>query len=715
MADVSTSLPGAPSLKWPPSLRARTGEGGFQNSKFTQIALGHGSDDVVNFNLGGLPRRSATLSTIIGAYRAGDVWGPLFLTAELSGKGAGGANPIPVGRNGYRGGFMDPSVMANKSRNMNIRTDQPEGRWGYKIIDRGHSSSTAKYYLRVPVDAADGTAHAAFVNGTEIREDDATAAQLASGLADPWAAGGRPWQYINMLGRTLLVNGTDADASLLVPSGGSLRHSPLGIADPGDPTVTSPASSGTVTAGTWYVRIRWYDEVTGTYSGPNSRTGGGTQVTVTAGDDIKVDISGLSPPSRVSHWEVQFSQTDDPSLYQTDGGFIAIGTTTHTISADPTSGTNFHFRSVASLDVYRHANPPEGASMLAQYKGRVFYADHRDSWLVWSEADNPEHFYNDPADPSSGFNTVDAEGAVDTITSPITALAASETAIFIFFRAGIVAGEGTFVLSPDSINRDAQFTPIAQNSAGAVSPNTQVVNQDVFFISAAGPAVLSGARGQAIQPAAIREQWKTRKPDDDTFADVAYDIEEQQVLFGWSQGAFSDPRLTRVMVFDVTKGQWAAPFDFDVTSLSAMRWVDDSSVEQGLRVFLGLPYGLHGVYAYLPGDGLDGSDAEADEKSSTSATTTSVTVSGAGWTANAYRGVGVALVDRDTGRSYYRLISGNTTDTVSFEDAVPSPATGWYLYLGGCPREVHVAIPTADLSQADRMLITVRDVPGSYE
>lgn len=721
MATVTTKKPGSPKLNYPVDMLGRVSEGGVNSGRSVTLMKGTTVHDVTNFLLGSAPRRGATLHPVMGAYGAGDVWGPMQLTLGMSGKAGQGNDRYVVGAKPYREGFFSPDHLGQRSRNMSIRPDQAEGRWGYEILDRGTGDPAGRWTARIPVDSVDGTPHSILINDNAIYED--TAAPLGGAIdilnEQPWA-NDRPVSWLHILGRTILLNGNDNDARRVIyDTGGAAMDSvPLGMTDPvADPTLTSPIDgASTLTAGTYFVRVRWYDSLTGTYSGPNSRTGTCSSVVVSAGDNLTVDIAPCGPPGRATHWEIAISSTTDtPDQYQTVGGLIAIGTTTYAIQADPTSGVGFDYRSVGTAVLYRHANPPTGADLVAHYRGLAFYASKSDTWVCWSEPENVEHFYTDPTDPTSGFNTVDGESLVDGITSPITALVGNELGIYVFFRTGVVVGEGTFELSANALDRDAQFNVLTQNSAGAVSQYAQVVDQDIFFLSPAGPAVFSGGRATLLDPGAIRGLWQTRDPDKDKWAMAAYDVEEHQVWFAWASADSPDQRLDTVCVFDLAKGGWCAPYTLEVATIIPQRYVDDAGNEVGIKMVLGLPYAQWAVYGMLPGDGLDGDATKAAVVTSTGSGATSVTSTGWGLGAlQAYIGCSITLVDTVTGVSYYRMVQDHTATQVSFEKTIPTSRT-WYCYLGGVPREVHVAVPVGDLTTLDKLTISHRDVPSVYD
>lgn len=138
------------------------------------------------------------------------------------------------------------------------------------------------------------------------------------------------------------------------------------------------------------------------------------------------------------------------------------------------------------------------------------------------------------------------------------------------------------------------------------------------------------------------------------------------------------------------KRQWSPPWDLDVTSWTLHKDEDDSSNAKGTRLFFGGPYGSMNEFGIGWGDGEDGSDTDADDLTSSSDTTTSVDVSGKSWTTNEWRGVGLVLTDRTTGRRYYRTIKSNDGDTLNWDGTVTDSGGGWTINIGGIRSQIHL-------------------------
>jgi hypothetical protein len=715
MASFTTDLPGSVKLQWPPEVYARTSEGGMQQSAFRRSTFSSTDLDHARFNVGG---RGATLHSLIGAYHAGDVWGPLTAQYTISGDKKE-QSPLLVGAKGYHTQFMSPDFLGRRSRNMVMKGGHSIGRFGYKLLSRGLDAQAAAYTGLFPAIEADGTYHAVLINGTNLYEDKAVPAAPFT-IDDAWAVG-RPWSWQNVRGRWYAVNGTSAIMAYY--DGAAWQAQAMGMADPDtNPVLTSPVDgTSTLTAGTYFVRIRGYDSKTGTYSGPQNRTGAAGSHTVASGDRLDVDITAVTFDSRCDFWEVQIATEDLPDAYLRNttlgpgsDGLIAIATTTASIVADP-EGAAFDFRDVAGVQVYRHANVPGTPSILAWWRGRMFYASHAATYLYWADPSNPEHFYTSSTDPTQGLNTADAENMTNGIHSPVTALGPTKEALYIFGRGTITAAEGSWVLSPNGADRDSQIHEVVVNGHGAVSPGVQQVDNAIFYLSPSGPAVISGGQAQLIYPANIQGDWQTRDIDNDVWAQAVWDPNERQLWFAYSQGKEANPILDKALVFDLDEAMWSAPFDIHAASLTLMRYVNDAAAELGNRVVAGIAHGDVGVYGLEAGDGLAADSALAAKRTSTANTTTLITDSTASYSAGALRNISVALLDRDDGRVYYRVISTNNVTQIQFVDPVPASTLGFYFWIGGIPREAAIAFPKGDHAVHDAVTVAYVDVPAIYE
>jgi hypothetical protein len=480
--------------------------------------------------------------------------------------------------------------------------------------------------------------------------------------------------------------------------------------------------------------MRYRDSKTGTESGPDNRTGNAGTVLLSGGNSA-IQVTPVSIPSRATHWQVQMvlSSTGDApanfiihltaldavggSTISDGAGWIPVASTTAFFDADPlATGTQFEFRTVGVVVAYRHSNIPTLATSIAHFNGRSFWASDSGTWLVWSEADNPEHFYNDPTDPSSGFNTVDGTSLVDTVISPNMALAATESAILFFTRTGISLGEGSFILSGTSPNqiRDARFTILGQDSVGAVSPNVQVVDQEVYFFAQDGPKVFSGGGVLDLDPEAIRAIWDCRDPLYEHRSHIGYLPDQKLVTFSFvskNTPITGYPDVT--ICWHTTKRQWCPPWTL-FTSAWTLHRDQTGGSNRGLKAFMGLPYGSVAEFGFGDGDGADPSGTDFDETNSSSDTGTTVDNTGAGWTADEFVDHGLWLKDRTTGRMYYKIIKTNDTDTLTWEGSLADAGAGWTFAIAGFPYEWHgVIVGQGEEVILNRLIIQNRDVMGT--
>lgn len=708
-----------------PLLRMRVGLGVFREEDFENYTTADALDRKIQEIAPPSDSAAHDIHLLISSPRAGAPVAIEFIIGQGTQFDPYGGSPqdpfvIQAPRSGYRSGEVNNQFLLRRSTDFSLDSSVVRTRPGYRIQRTRPSGTDATYSERIPVDSADGTLRTLLFFQDNFYSDAATPVAVTGHghavVTYPYTSTTQPIpQWVHMKGRTIWVNGVDADYRCLIYSAvdGALKAKTV-LTDPGNPTLTD-ATGGTVTATTWYGRVRWKDSDTGTESGPNSRTGSAGSVAISNGS-IKVDVSSI--PARATHWQFQMATTDTPASYEIaytvkdaasggntisdSTGWVPKANTTGYIQANASSGDRFEYRSVSGVAVYRHANPPTKAAHVAHYKGRAVYAGYQDTWLVISESDNPEHFYNDNSSPHEGFNTFRGEDLVDAVVSPCTALAATEAEILFFMQSGVVVYEGSFVLdvATDSTaqvrGRDARAFVIAQDSIGSISPAVQVVDHEAYFVSAAGPAVFSGGRVLVLDRDAIVEDWKCRNPVYGGRSVIGYDPDRGQVHFSYvTADTFSTGFPDRTLVWNVHKRLWASPWNLHATSWTLHRLQDaGSSNLRGTRLLFGGPYGNINEFGYGWGDGVDGSSTDCVDTNSSSDTGTTVTVTGAGWTADEFIGCSLVLTDRTTGRMYYRTIKDNTTDTITWEGSITDSGGGWQINIGGIPSQFHTVNST---------------------
>lgn len=715
-----------------PVLLLRLGRGGFREADFENATEADRDRYVVELPIP--PNNQAQETHLhISSGRAGaplsieelQGWGQVL--DDMGAGGVIGTKPghgrreveVTVGDLGFRGSAYRGALL-RRSRNLAIHGDMILSRGGYTVRRTVSALVGAACYLeRVNADTSAAAFKACLFAKQDFYTDAATPALLSGDgytqiSVDPYGSAGNPIpNWIHMLGRSVWVLSTSPDFRVIVvDSGGTLRAKPF-IPDPGNPTLSAVAGTETLDEGIWYVRVRQRDTDTDTRSGPNSRTTTTVSQVIAAGETLRVQSSGWA--TRCDKYQIELAKSDTPGDYEVvtevydaasagsqvadSDGWISTGETDVYVRANPDAGTRFEFRSVRGVSVYRHSVPPADVGHVCQYNNRAMYSSRTGTYLVFSEPGNPEHFYTDPTDPHAGFNTFRGEGLNDSNISPCRALVATEDYVLYFMDRGVTIFDGSFVLvtNPDDsatyAGRDAHSRQVAENTLGSITGSTQVVDQEVYFLSAEGPAIFYGGGTTTLDNEAIRAVWRNRDPIYDGRAKIGYDPDTDTVLFGFvSKDANVAGVPDTILPWSRGKRKWGAPWTFDHTSMTLHRDQDDSGNEKGPRLFLG------GVYASLLefgvgfGDGEDGSDADAADLNSTSDTTTSVTVSGKSWTTNEWREAGACLTDRTTGRRYYKRIKSNTGDTVTWEGAITDAGGGWRLNLGGYPSEYHLSI-----------------------
>jgi len=601
-------------------------------------------------------------------------------------------------RGGYLGDALTPEAFLSESRNFSLASDVPVRRRGYAV--RRSDVTAASFLERIPVDEVDGTPHAAYLLADELYEDKASPALLDTLTVDPYdGVDAEMPSWVYAYARTVLVNGTDW--RLLIWDGSSALTALEPLTDPSNPNL-GVSGGGSIPDGTWYVRVRWYDSLTGTYSGPNARTASaGSVVTGSGNNTIDVD-QPTSPPSRATHWQIQLSSSiDTPSAFEITAethasGLIPIATATVALTLSPTAGTHFDYRTDGAQVIYRHANPPSGASFVAFHRGRWFYASRSARWLVWSDIGSPEHFYSSPTDPTSGFNTADGDGIGSSLSGACTGLFSNQQVLYFAQRGDIQVCEGSWdeVFAEDGtfISRNGRISPLSTNGIGAVSGSSIVVDQDVYFVSPRGPAVISGGSAAALRPEAIRTLWGRRDRAYDHRSRVSYDPDTDAVVFSLvTQQSPVEGMPELLLAWQRNRQAWCPPWTICTSGLSLVRFVTDAGDDRGMRLIAGSWYGQQLELGVSDGDGWDGSDADAEPWTPDSVTSTSATQTAAGWAADEFAGYGVVLV-APNGTWYPRQIKSNTTDTLTWEGAISSIQTNHYVFLGGIAGVWHTAI-----------------------
>lgn len=607
---------------------------------------------------------------------------------------------------GYRASSLGQQSLMRLSRNLDISDDVPRRRRGYRVVDAVSAISSGVESIRIPVSRADGTVKFVFLAGTAIYEDDLSTS-LVTGLTNAYAAAATwPHRWMAYRGRAILLGHSDSDRRILIHDGSNYLAR-ASAATPTTPTIAANSSGHSLAVGTWYARVRYYDSKTGTFSCESAVV----SVSVTATGE-RIQITPNSIAARWTHWQVQLVLgTDTPPGYEihyvprdTGGtpiagvttGLIPVATTTVYFTEAPASGDRFPFRYTGAAYYYRTATPPAGGYHVCSYQGRAIYAPKDDTWVVIGEPDNLEHGYWDPVNPAAGLSSFSGvEGLVDSVTSPIMALAATELAFFVFMRHGVVMGTGSLQeqFASDGytlLGRDVNFDVISQNSHGAISPSVQVVDNDVYFYSDSGPTAIVNGGFFPLDTMAIRAEWRCRDPLYERRYHIGYDPYRRLVLFSFvtkNAPIAGVPDVT--LAWSLDRREWCAPWDFCCSSWTLHRYNDGN--DRNTRVFAGGPYGAMLEYGHGNGDGEDGSDADAADLLATTSGTTSAVVSGKAWTTDEWKHKSVVLIDRATGRRHTRWVLSNTGDTINWEGSATHSGSGWKLNLGGIHGRYHTS------------------------
>jgi len=719
-------LRGSPTVHIRPQIALLLGENGYRESCFTQYADGDWDGDTMEFSVGGLPRSSAIMHHLLRSYRAGDVAAPLSIGETISGQTGVRQQGGLIGSKGMRTSFLSPEYLGPLTKNMGYFGDSFEGRLGYDVWNPANDlTSVVKYASIHP--AMDGAGNAMYVyqHGQELYDVDNPGVAFDVVVADPF--GIHPPAVQNAHGR--LVYHDTGDARIILNSGGTLvSRVPFTEPTTGYTVTMGAAGSG----GSWslvthYIRIRYYDSLTGTYTAPDNRLTSCPVahqfLPVVGTEDVTVDISLLVPATRADYWDVAIATGDSPDQYVTATGLIPIGTTSTVLTSIPTTTDTYPYLNVGGALVWRHSNwSVSGATISTIHLGRHFLADPTDTYVIFSEPDNPEHVYYDNTDPGNGPASFQGEGMLSSISSPIVALGATEHGVFVFCHDQVNVGEGTFVMDADGLQRDVRFRSITRGNIGAISPMTATVDNSIFFHSAVGPAVVSGGAVEPIDAGAVRREYSTRDRSLDLFAHVAYDSEERAVLFGIAS-ADNPGYPDKVIPYSLSRRGYCGSHTHFHTSLTGLYYAFNSTI-YGNAVISGLPYGAMGRFGWASGDGIDASDDITECLDVTGKGVSSdriyIDTKSFAWPSNGYRGINCVLVNPEDGEYYEYHVIANKTDAtygdyVQIHTTVPGDAiTGWCVYLGGVVRQVHVALPSPDTVNIDNLVVVMDDLPARY-
>jgi hypothetical protein len=578
-----------------------------------------------------------------------------------------------------------PGVLGARSRNISLQDGLPRTRPGYSIYNEIVKEDATKYTEYIPLSDTAGSPVYAIVKGNEIFDSAGTL--LATMTQNPYNSG-IPLSVIRDNNTTIVGDG--ANYYTLGVSGG-LAVVKDAMVEP-SPCASAVIAGGALTSQLWFIRIRWYDSDTGTYSGPNEMQGiTSIQQTTTAGNQtITLDITALVPPTRATHWEIQMASIDTPSDYEVIlaagevSTRIPVATLTATLDADPAAGFNFQFRTNGAVTQYRYGYPPVGYTFAEMWRGRMFASAYDGTWLAWSEADNIEHWYGDATDPPSGvFNVTNGEGTITDNTGPCTGLAATEQNLLFFMAGAICIAEGTweerFNNAGTFIGRQARLSGLSMGNTGNVAPRPCTVDTEIYFAAQDGPKVFSNNRIVDLSSANISTDWQAvMETATMPYIHIGYSPDTRQVLYLVSMAGEYTSTPTRVFAYQRDQGAWCPPWDLAATSLTLHRL--QGSVPRGNTLLFGTVTGQIMQFNNGTADGDEDTNAGFTPYTPDTALAATSQKIGAGWTVNEFMGMSAVL--EYTNGDYERvIINSNTTDTLSWVGGVTVGYTT--VHIGG--------------------------------
>ena len=521
---------------------------------------------------------------------------------------------------------------------------------------------------------ADGDEYPVFYSNTilyGLDTDTTTMISMQTGLTERFA----PF-FANspVSGISAWVNGTNTQAQAIRVISGEVSAAVYNM-DPTDgPAVTNQNLGGTLAEQAYEVRVTFEDQD----GAINMESGPATSQTVTLGvgdDTIRVDISGMTIPTRATHWNAYVSTTTDTAtafLKEIDSTVIA---TTSVDISSLVSGA-----AIASQNgVYRTMDLPlAGVDMAVMYGGRMFVAALDSHLVYWSERDNINYWF-------SSSSTTNLEGQW---AGTVTGLAAGEDGVYIFTSDSIFRIRGNFVFDTDSGTPNITTPPeVVATALGTGSPGSVFTmdQQGVFFISGEGiPHRIVGGRPFALAPLDFKDESRCLDFTYNKRWVGAPDIEKGYACWCMTRkvnatrpqdGAAVAGICDRIYRYDTNNNAYTAPLEMEVVHLVSRPSHTAPGTQTSRPLFMasgpnGTVNELNFGRAHGPGGDLitsaDVSGTNYDGLQATAETTTSAGMVLAGITDNDLVGYGAVLHYHVDDTNYgdedvYVTISANTT------------------------------------------------------
>jgi hypothetical protein len=247
----------------------------------------------------------------------------------------------------------------------------------------------------------------------------------------------------------------------------------LGQAGPSAPTVA--AGTGSLTNGTYKVYLTYYSSTTGFES--NAGAGSSNVTTAAQGVDI-TNIPSTASNATIDKIRIYLDDVgdvDDP-IYVAE---ISLGTTTYSITSDPTS-TSTHPTANA-------APSSGGGKFLTEFNRKLVYAGNSTykNDVYFSEQDLPDGF-NDGNAANRLVLYAPLDGEITGIATGLYNNSVLDPYLVVFKK------RSTHIYS--EINGEGKFVPISAQIGCVSHDSISVKNGDIFFLSDNGWRAISNGR-----------------------------------------------------------------------------------------------------------------------------------------------------------------------------------------------------------------------------
>lgn len=436
--------------------------------------------------------------------------------------------------------------------------------------------------------------------------------------------------------------------------------SAVGIQAPNVASVSTQANLGlgTMGPGVYQIYVTFRNSVTGVESNPSPPEAFTISAPNTGITSIQLPIS---PDPQVNQRRIWISAV---------GG--AVGSSAFlsaTVDDNVTANSTTDINSVGVTPILEYLNNQEApvGSVVSVWKDRLF--------VTGNPMFPTRVYYSGPGQLESYNHTTNFEDADLDAGDPVVSLRPLRDTLVASLRDGRVGVTATgSTATPFFLSRLNQ-------DVGAVSHNTVLVFKNRhIFLGERDMWVWDGDNESNLSSPPEFDRPSVKNFIRETLAD-AYKAENAHIALHRSRDQVWLACTTEgnicndtILVLDITQGVWSR-YEMDMDVLAE---IEDSNDEPTLYG------GSHGHVVKLDTTPFDGAQAVA--ATVLTGTTSSVQVSGASWTVDAYKGLYAWVYDITADVVEKRLVSRNTADTLYFTTALSfTPASGDKLVIAGIP------------------------------